>query len=391
MLTPDQIRTEITNKIVTALETGVRPWGRSWAVGSNGGLPCNFVSKRKYTGINAVILMLQSMMMQYDSKYWGTADSWLKQIGCHVKKGEKATGVILYKRFQPKDRVTGKLQVTATGKPKFIYMMRQYPIFNVDQFMAPTTETLLGVPRAFTILGQLLGDQTKSRSEPVTSAELMKIAQKFLPANKQPDLKWTRERIAKFIHNGIDEKLATFAPTAKVMNDEPDFEFAETFLQATGAKIVHRGNRACYVPAQDLIRMPSKKSFFTMADYYQTASHELAHWTEQKDRVGQKPEHNYAWGELVAEISSCFTIMGIGVQLSDKMLEKSEGYLDFWLKGMKENNKFIFEAASWASKVTDYLLAFVGLQNPEYVSDDTSSDDVDEASDEEDEIDKRAA
>lgn len=365
--TADQIRIEVTTKMVEALKSGVRPWAKPWVNRTNSGLPMNFSNNRKYTGINPLILMFESMLKGFESRYWGTSNCWMKETGAQVKKNERASTVILFNQI-PKKNKDGTQELTLGGKPKTIPIMREFPLFNVDQMMAPTIATLMGVPKPRSILSKLMDTEPEEgRTEDITPDELLKIAVRYLPAKSCPTESSSRLTIATKIHLGIAAKLNKYKSVAVIGNTDPDFAPAEALLVATGAKIKHGGDKASYTrPPADLIQLPTKRSFFSMTHYYQTAMHELAHWTESDERVGQKEGHDYAWGELVAEISSCFTLMALGVPLADKMLPKSEAYLLHWLTMMGEDPKFLFQAATWASKVSDFLLSYVGQQNLDY-------------------------
>jgi len=61
-------------------------------------------------------------------------------------------------------------------------------------------------------------------------------------------------------------------------------ERADAFIAATGATIVHRGNRACYIPSADRIEMPPYAQFIdtptasAAEGYYATVLHELIHY-----------------------------------------------------------------------------------------------------------------
>ena len=54
---------------------------------------------------------------------------------------------------------------------------------------------------------------------------------------------------------------------------------AEAFFAALGADIRHGGNRACYVPGLDQIRMPPFPAFRDAVAYYATLAHEATHLT----------------------------------------------------------------------------------------------------------------
>ena len=146
--------------------------------------------------------------------------------------------------------------------------------------------------------------------------------------------------------------------TLQVRNTEPNFAPAEALIEATNAEIVHQGLRACYERDSDRILVPPKNTFESMADYYETVFHELGHWTEHPKRVGQKKGHEYAFGELVAEISACILLLEIGVPMADKMLESSKGYVKVWAERMGNDPRYILDAAAQASKAVKYILAF---------------------------------
>lgn len=380
----DAIRKDITEKIVNAIKQGTIPWRKPWQNDMiNSGLPANFQSKRRYTGINSLILGLVALQNNWSSKFWGTSSSVLKTIGAHVKKGETATYVTFFKMIPIKDE-NGNVEKNSKGEEKKIPILREYPVFHIEQFQAPTVETLLDGRGKYGIVKALLGQfDKKDRRSVTTIAELRKIAEKHLPRKDQPKKSATREEIAQAIHVGIEAKLKSYFSVAPDVNIDPDFTPAEELLNASRAKITFGGNRACYRhPPHDDIRLPHKKTFESMSHFYQTAFHELAHWTMPDSRVGRvhkfdDSKENYAFEELVAELSSCFLLTEVGVPMAEEMLPNSQSYLASWVKCMENDPKYIFLASSQASKVVDYLLGFVGKQNPEY-EDDESGMDTDE-------------
>lgn len=377
----DQIRKEITTKMVDAIKGGTIPWRKPWIAGQGGGMPWNFQSKRRYTGINVLILFLEGFVKGYISRNWGTANSWLHNSGLQVKKGEKSTYVTFYSKFDKRDPVTKKVIMKADGKPEQIFVMRVYSVFNAEQVMAPTVETLLGTPRAKSILAQLLGEVSSNK---INKSQLLTIGNKYLPRADRPSMEMTIEEMAQSIHDGLNKVHQKYLVTEVQANSDPDYEPAEQLITASGADIRYTkgGDKAAYNRLTDKIVLPGKKSFRSMTDFYQTAFHELGHWASHPSRVGEKKfdkeedtTNVYAWNELVAEMSACFTLMELGVPLAEEMLPKSAAYLMHWLGKMGDNPKYIFEAATWASKTTDYLLGLVGKANPSYDKDDECSED----------------
>lgn len=100
--------------------------------------------------------------------------------------------------------------------------------------------------------------------------------------------------------------------------------------------------------------LPPKYRFNPLGAYYETAFHELAHWSEV--RFGWTG--SYAMNELVAEMASSFVSTELGVPQVEGV-ENHAAYLKSWLASMKDDTSFIFKASTQASKVADHLLEFV--------------------------------
>ena len=126
----DKIKQMITDRLIEgltkAIETGeCAPWNMPWN-SKTGGIPVNFKSKKRYRGINTLVLAMQ----RYESPTWLTYKQAQEKCGT-VKKGEKATPVIfwqwLYKDANGKTVKDRKLAV------KSIPMLRYYSVFNIAQ------------------------------------------------------------------------------------------------------------------------------------------------------------------------------------------------------------------------------------------------------------------
>lgn len=124
MLTQSEIRANVTNKIVTALQSGAVPfWRQTWAKSKNSGLPTNAVSRKPYRGINWALLTLSG----HNSKWWATYNQW-RSLGGQVRRGEKATQIILYKPVTKKT-------VNAEGEEKVSSwpLMKTWSVFHSSQ------------------------------------------------------------------------------------------------------------------------------------------------------------------------------------------------------------------------------------------------------------------
>jgi antirestriction protein ArdC len=134
---------------------------------------------------------------------------------------------------------------------------------------------------------------------------------------------------------------------------------AATLVQATGARIEHGGNRACFIPALDLIALPPVGSFTSDDTYYATALHELGHWSGAKERLdrdltGRFGSRAYAAEELVAELVSAFLCAHLGI--TGEL--RHAAYIGDWLALLRDDSRAIFTAASKASLAADYLRRF---------------------------------
>lgn len=140
----------------------------------------------------------------------------------------------------------------------------------------------------------------------------------------------------------------------------------DAYITATTAKIVHKGNRACYLPSADRIEMPPYRQFIdtptssAAEGYYATLLHELVHWTSPKHRcdrdLGRRFGDNaYAREELVAEIGAAFLCADLGIALEPR--PDHAAYLASWLAVLKSDKRAIFTAAALAQKAVDWLAA----------------------------------
>src|SRR5436190_14683098 len=99
MQSQHEIRQGITDKIIASLKQGKIPWRKPWTGIAGPRTPTNFVTKRRYSGINIPILWLAGQQRGYDVDYWATFQQW-KTVGASVKKGEKAEHIVFFKPFK---------------------------------------------------------------------------------------------------------------------------------------------------------------------------------------------------------------------------------------------------------------------------------------------------
>ncbi len=303
MPSQNEIRQQITQQIIEAIERGTMPWRMPWQRAANTGRPVSLASGKAYSGINPLLLALHAEKHGLRSRWWATFQGWQK-IGGQVKArpadvepGHWGARAVLYRPFTK----TVRDDETNEEKDEQHFLLRFFTLFNADQ--------VEGV-------------------DPLQSKDPEPLA-------KQP---------------------------------EPDYEPAEELIRVSGADIRHGGDRAFYrrpTPegswphhtAGDFIGLPNKTVFTTVGAYYETALHELAHWSEL--RTGwDYSKQGYPLSELAAEIGSCYLSQELGVPQGEG-LENHASYVKSWLDAMKGDPSFIFKASKQASKVSDFLLAFV--------------------------------
>jgi len=301
MQSQSQLRQQITNLIIAALEKDCVPWRRPWSLSKNTGRPANALSKRPYSGINPLLLEMHAVLHGFQSRWWGTFEQW-KSIGgtvkkrpAHVEVGQWGCKIVFY-RSVTKSRIDAE-----TGEEEIdkFPVMRTWTVFNAEQVA------------------------------------------------------------------GVDN----FQVTSDVDALEfPNFAPADELIAATGADVRIGGDLAFYrrpfpegaFPKHeggDYVYLPNRDKFETPGAFYETAFHELAHWSEV--RLGwDHRDHGYAMGELVAEMAACYLSQELRIPDGER-LDNHARYVASWLKEMRGDPSYIFKAATQASKVTDHLLSFV--------------------------------
>lgn len=115
----------------------------------------------------------------------------------------------------------------------------------------------------------------------------------------------------------------------------------DLFLKATGAAVVHGGERAFYRPSTDTIHMPDEGLFcgtdtMTRSEaYFAVLAHETLHWSGSDKRLAREfgkrfGDAAYAAEELVAEIGSAFLCAELGIT-QDTRPDHAQ-YLAQWLR-----------------------------------------------------------
>jgi antirestriction protein ArdC len=121
----------VTDRIITALETGTAPWVSPWSIEADP-FPRNALSQRPYRGINSVLLGMEAQSCGYSANQWLTFRQ-AQQLGGFVRKGERASTIIYYEaRIVEKDD-TEPVADKNDPEKRFIPLLKVFSVFNVAQ------------------------------------------------------------------------------------------------------------------------------------------------------------------------------------------------------------------------------------------------------------------
>lgn len=269
------IYAEITNRIVSEMESGLIPWQKPWV--ASGGC-VSYATGKPYSLLNQMLLGRPGEYATYKQ---------IQQAGGYIKKGQKASMVVFWKWIEQEDE--------ETGEKKEIPFLRYYNVFHIDQ-----CEGLK--PR---------------HAEP-------------LPQTANADQK-----------------------AEAIICD---------YLKTSGVKLNHeQGDRAFYRPSDDSITLPLLAQFKETAEYYSTAFHEMIHSTGHMSRLNRLEKtaffgtEAYSKEELVAEIGASALVHIAGLETSASF-RNNAGYIQNWLKVLRNDRKVIVSASGRADKAVSYIL-----------------------------------
>lgn len=146
----------------------------------------------------------------------------------------------------------------------------------------------------------------------------------------------------------------------------------DAFVAATGAPVVHGGDRAFYRPSTDAITMPDETRFCGTAtmtrdeSYISVLAHELGHWSGAKHRLNREfgkrfGDAAYVAEEITAELTAAFISAELGIASAPRADHAQ--YIAQYLQLLKSDNRAIFTAAAKASQAVAYLKAFSDAQS----------------------------
>ena len=290
---------KVADHLIDQIERGTAPWTQAWLPGEKA-MPRNVSTGKAYRGGNSVWLASVAEMRGYQDERWGTYKQ-VQDLGGQVRRGQRGASILFWQWE------TRKLARDGGGRPV------------LDEEGKPVYEAVpLERPRSY--------PYTVFNAEQCNG-----LPRREPPAGAQA---W----------DAIEE--------------------AERVLKQSGATIEHvRQDRVYYDLGRDLIVMPDKEQFSSGPTYYQSALHELGHWTGHPDRLNRETliqgirdgtsSPDYAREELRAEISSMIT--GDKLKLGHDP-SRHAAYVGYWVQALKDDPREIYRASQDAQVISDYVL-----------------------------------
>ncbi|MCB9233958.1 MAG: DUF1738 domain-containing protein [Bacteroidia bacterium] len=292
---------EVTEIIIELLSSHLGSWNKPWVqIGADGERAHNALSLRPYSGINQFLLSFKAVKEAFPTNAWMTF-AQVRGEGGTIKKGQKASMVVYWKM----------MYFDRDGK-------------RLDNW---EVEALTRDERA---------------SAGINSKGMLRYFNVFNVAQTE----------------GMAQKFYQVKEIASLSEFEKDAR-AEALLDGSGASIRYEaGNRAFYNSSQDVITLPLREQFKGTEALYETALHELGHWTGHFTRLNRplgnefgSPE--YALEELVAELCAAFLCAELGFS---KAITNNAAYIQSWISALQNDTKYIFKA----SKLAQDAVGFVG-------------------------------
>lgn len=121
----------ITNEIIAAIEAGAGEWKMPWHHdGAAAARPTNIATGRRYRGINTLALWAAAVRAGFAQGQWGTYRQF-EAVGAQVRRGEKATTVILWKEASANGCDDKDADDTIRARRRMFG--RAFSVFNVAQ------------------------------------------------------------------------------------------------------------------------------------------------------------------------------------------------------------------------------------------------------------------
>ena len=313
----DEYRQTLADEFAHILEEQGLEWTREWSLSAGSTPPYNAVTKARYRGTNAFYLSMLCMTRHYNDPRWVT----MVQI---MDKNSK---------YHPGQ----KWHLQAGSKAAWVEYW--YP-YDLIEKKAMTWEQY---QKALTQEGRSEDDfRLYTRYTPVFNASM------------------------------VDGMPPLEQKTAAQEAIRPD-ELIERLSENMGVPIYNDGgDQAFYRPSEDAVHLPRPEQFESEYAYNSTALHELAHASGHpsrlnRDQSGGFGSPEYAYEELIAEMTACFMGVSLCAEASRHHIENHKAYVQGWIQSVRDKPDTLIHAikdAQSAAHYMDYKAELIAL--PEY-------------------------
>lgn len=121
----------VTAQLVEAIEAGAGEWRMPWHHSGAPVMRPTSVARRRYSGINRLVLWAIADAQGYSSGTWATFQQW-RTSGAQVRKGERGAHVILWKKVERADGAVAPSDA-GNGDSRARFFARSFVVFNRDQ------------------------------------------------------------------------------------------------------------------------------------------------------------------------------------------------------------------------------------------------------------------
>lgn len=313
-MTTAEIYRSVTDRVIAALEEGTAPWRQPWI----GGFPVNAENGRRYRGVNVFLLSMMAQFKGYGDNRWGTFNT-VRRVAVAEAKAEG-------REIVEKEVRKGKYKKTSYYE--IIDGQEVWFRGGVKQGEKGTQIILWKRAEPSKAKQAALGDDAQSYLF-LTSFSVFNAEQ---CEGIAPLVAYEHDRIA-----AADQIVRDYVPN--------------------GPLIQHAAGGAFYRRSDDLVNVPPLSDFHQVEAYYSTLYHELVHSTGHKSRLDRLEKTGFGTGpyakeELVAEMGAA---MLCGVAGIDN-LDQSAAYVKNWLGALRDDPKFVVQAASFAQRASDLIL-----------------------------------
>ncbi len=163
--------------------------------------------------------------------------------------------------------------------------------------------------------------------------------------------------------DGISPRWAvSVRPASDLKPDAAADAIIQDYTDRSGITLrITQSDRAYYQPSTDTVVVPKLSQYQEQAEFYSTLFHELTHSTGHQSRLNRITDtaafgsHEYSKEELCAELGAAFLLNHCGLE-TPASFRNSTGYIQGWLKALKNDKRLIVSAAGTAEKAVNLIL-----------------------------------